>query len=102
MEEKSWREDISPELKEFLESLINSVHKYKPAYTKARNPSAAQLWCALADLSKQVSDLDMKFKILEKVLKDNTQKPSRIKEIPGKEERDNLMSIAGNPKKKNL
>ncbi len=101
MAEKSWRKDISPEIKEFLEALVENVHKHKPAYVKAKNPSAAQLWCALANLSKQVFDLNLKIKILEKVLKDNLQKPSHIKEVPEKEERESLISIAG-LKKKNL
>jgi len=101
MKNKSWRKEVSPEIKEFLESLVENVHKHKPAYVKSKNPSSAQLWCALAHLSKQVFDLNIKIKILEKVLKDNLQKPSHIKEIPSKEERNNFMSIAG-LKKKNL
>lgn len=102
MADSNWRKDISPEIKEFLEALVENVHKHKPAYVKAKNPSSAQLWCALANLSKQVFDLNLKLKILEKVLKDNLQKPSHIKEIPDKKERNNLMNIAANPKKKNL
>lgn len=101
MVEGNWRKDVSPEIKEFLEALVENVHKHKPAYVKSKNPSSAQLWCALAHLSKQVFDLNLKLKILEKVLKDNLQKPSHIKEIPDKKERDNLMSIAS-LKKKNL
>ncbi len=101
MTDSNWRKEISPEIKEFLEALVENVHKHKPAYIKAKNPSSAQLWCALANLSKQVFDLNLKLKILEKVLKDNLQKPPHIKEVPGKEERKNLMSIAS-LKKKNL
>ena len=101
MAEGNWRKEVSPEIKEFLEALVENVHKHKPAYVKSKNPSSAQLWCALAHLSKQVFDLNLKLKILEKVLKDNLQKPSHIKEIPDKKEKDNLMSIAG-LKKKNL
>jgi len=101
MAEGNWRKEVSPEIKEFLEALVENVHKHKPAYVKSKNPSSAQLWCALANLSKQVFDLNLKLKILEKVLKDNLQKPLHIQQVPDKEERKNLMSIAS-LKKKNL
>lgn len=102
MAEDNWRKDISPEIKAFLEALVEDAHKHKDVYMKSKNPSAAQIWCALASLSKQLFDLNLKLKLLEKVLKDNLEKPSHIKDVPDKKERDDLIRIAANPKKKNL
>lgn len=100
MAENNWRKNIDLSIKDYLEVLIEEVHKHKENYKKARNPSAAQLWCALAHLSKQVFDLNLKIRLLEKLLKDNLQKSSHIKDVPCKDERKDLMKIAANPKKK--
>ena len=100
MAKKNWRKDVDSSIKDYLEALVESVHHHKDSYKNAKNPPAAQLWCALAHMSKQVFDLNLKIKLLEKVLKDNMKKPPNIKDIPSKDERKGLMSIAANSKKK--
>ena len=99
MTKNNWRKDVDASIKDYLEAIIEEVHKHKDSYKNAKNPPAAQLWCALASLSKQVFDLNLKIKLLEKALKDNMEKPSHIKEVPSKDERKDLMSIAANSKK---
>ncbi len=101
MAKKNWREDVDLSLKDHLEILITNVHRYRNSYKRSKNPPVAQLWCALAGLSKQILELNLKIKLMEKALKDNIKKPSHIKDVPDKDERDNLMSIAANPKKNN-
>ena len=95
----NWRENIEPYIKDHLELIIEGVHKHKKSYKNSKNPSAAQLWCALAIMSKQIFDLNLKIKLLEKVVKENTKKPSNIKDVPNKDESEDLMKIAANPKK---
>lgn len=99
MAKDNWRQDVDSSLKDYLEALIEAVHNHKDSYKSAKNPPAAQLWCALAHLSKQVFDLNLKIKLLEKVLKDNMKGSSHIKDVPNKDERKDLMKIAANPKK---
>ena len=95
-----WRKNTDLSIKDHLEALIGEVYKHKRSYKGAKNPSAAQLWCALAVMSKKVFDLNLKIRLLEKVLKDNMKKPSSIKDVPDKDERKDLMKIAANPKKR--
>ena len=64
-----WRDSLDPVLKEHFNDLLKDVHKEKQAYADARNPTKAQLWCALAVLSKEVSDLRLQIKSLEKQIK---------------------------------
>lgn len=61
----SWRNKISPSLKPHLERQINESHKQKKAY---KNDSNAQLWCAIANLSKEVFDLKLRLTYLEKTI----------------------------------
>ncbi|MDP3728093.1 MAG: hypothetical protein Q8R18_01430 [bacterium] len=61
-----WRDKLDPVLKEHFNELVKKVHTEKKAYTSAKNISQAQLWCALAVLMKEVSDLELKIKSLEK------------------------------------
>ena len=98
MARNHWRKDIDPSVKDYLEIMIEEVHKHRGNYKRSKNPSAAQLWCALAEMSKQLFNMRMRIKVLERALKDSGEKPARIKAVPNKEERANLMKIAANPK----
>ena len=61
-----WREDLDPLLQEHLQELLKVVSKERQTYTQAKNVSHAQLWCALVLLTRQVSDLQLHVKRLEK------------------------------------
>jgi len=61
-----WRDTLDPILKEHFHDLITKVHAEKKAYTSAKNISHAQLWCALAVLAKEVSNLELHIKELKK------------------------------------
>ncbi|MDP3918816.1 MAG: hypothetical protein Q8Q35_02850 [Nanoarchaeota archaeon] len=61
-----WRDNLDSSIKEHFEDMINMVSKEKSAYKNAKNPTQAQLWCAIAILSKNISDLELKIKKLEK------------------------------------
>lgn len=65
-----WRKNIDLSIKDHLEAQINEAAKHRKAYGLAKKPANAQLWCAIANLSKQIFDLHLKLNYLERVLKD--------------------------------
>ena len=65
-----WRDKIDPALKEHLEAQIKESNLYRDAYSKAGNQANAQLWIAIAVLSKQVFNLNQKLKVFEDAIKD--------------------------------
>jgi len=66
---KSWRQKVDPSIKEHLEVQIAESAKHVNAYKEAPNPRNAQLWCAVANLSKQVAENSMRLKYLENAVK---------------------------------
>tara|TARA_Y100000310_G_scaffold339468_3_gene432187 strand:- start:1514 stop:1750 length:237 start_codon:yes stop_codon:yes gene_type:complete len=59
----NWRDKLDPGIREHFEDLVKDVAREKSAYHDSQK---AQLWVALAVLSKKVSDLELKIKQLEK------------------------------------
>ena len=71
-----WRENIDNSIRPYLEKLINQTFTFKEQYEKSSDKSKSQLWIALAIISKQIHELDLKLRYFEKILKDKkTQKP---------------------------
>jgi hypothetical protein len=80
----TWRDDVDPLLRDHLEIIISEAVKQRKAYRKAKKTANGQLWCAIAFLAKDnfeleqenkmlqksVSDLNLKYKVLEKMLKE--------------------------------
>ena len=64
-----WRDKLDPILKEHFNDLLKKVHPEKKAYTSAKDICTAQLWTAIAVLVKEVSDLQLEVKYLEKQVK---------------------------------
>ena len=62
------------DLRDHLEMQIVKSSKQKKAYRKSKNPSNAQLWCAIANLSKQVFNMNLKIGYLEKKLQKLSEK----------------------------
>jgi len=65
-----WRDKVDPALREHLEAQIKESNMYKEAYEKASNQGNAQLWVAIAVLSKQVFNLNQKLRVVEDAIKD--------------------------------
>jgi len=61
-----WQDKLDPTIKEHFDDLLKKVVKEKSAYSNANNPSKAQLWSALAVLTKEVSDLRLEVQRLQK------------------------------------
>jgi predicted ATP-dependent endonuclease of OLD family len=70
----SWRENVDPIIKSYLELQVKDTQQFKGAYSKAKEPSKAQLWIAIANLSKHIFSLEMKIKYLEKTLQEIAMK----------------------------
>ena len=70
----SWRDKIDPSIKSHLELQIRETTRHKPAYSLAKDKAVSQLWCAIANLSKQNFDLNLKIKFLENALRELSQK----------------------------
>jgi len=74
----TWRNKIDPSLKPHLEKQILEATKQKKAYKKAKDKATAQLWCAIANLSKQIFDLNLELDYLEKTTqKKKKRKPNK-------------------------
>jgi len=70
----SWRENVDPLIKEHLEAQIRETTKYQTTYMQSANPQNAQLWVAIANLSKQIFNINLKIKYMEKLIKDVLEK----------------------------
>lgn len=71
----NWKEKIDPIVKTHLDKQIGESLKHKQAYSNANNPAHAQLWTALANISKEIFEINLKLNYLEKIIKkDKTYK----------------------------
>ncbi|MBL7147481.1 MAG: hypothetical protein ISS82_01510 [Nanoarchaeota archaeon] len=77
---KSWREKVDPIIKNHLEAQIKETLQHKDAYNQSKDKGKAQLWVAVANLSKQIINLELKIKYIENVLKDMILKLNELKE----------------------
>lgn len=66
---KTWRQKVDPSIKDHLEVQIAEAAKHINAYKEAPDPKNAQLWCAIANLSKQIAESSMRMKYLENAVK---------------------------------
>ena len=64
-----WRLSLEPSVRAHLEKQISDTGKYKDSYFQAKDPSKAQLWCAVTNLSMQVFDLNVRLHYLEDMIK---------------------------------
>jgi hypothetical protein len=76
---KSWRVLVDKSIRGHLEREVNESSKHKKAYKHSRDPSSAQLWCAIGNLSKQVFDVNLKLNYLESALRDIAVKKTASK-----------------------
>lgn len=77
---RDWRKNVDPLIREHLESQIKATMNYKKAYENADNKGTAQLWIAIANLSKQTFNTSMKINYIEDLMKDVIKKIDELKE----------------------
>ncbi len=78
----NWREKIDPTIKMHLEKQIAESVKDRRAYESAPTPGNAQLWVAIANLSKDMFNLNLKLKSLEGALKQANLEKRGSKKTP--------------------
>lgn len=61
-----WIEKVNPKIKEHLELRIKQTRENKEAMLESSNPKEVQLWCAIANLSRELEENKVKIKSLEK------------------------------------
>lgn len=80
----AWRNNVDPIIKSHLERQIAESVKHKNAFNESNNPAKAQLWVAIANLSKEIFDINLKLNYLEKALKQIAPKSALKKPKPKK------------------
>jgi len=66
-----WRSKVSPKLRKYLNKEVRASLQEVKAIKTAKKKSNAQLWCAIAHLSKQIDELNNKLLKLEAKKKNN-------------------------------
>jgi hypothetical protein len=70
----SWRKNLNRGIRPYVEKLVRESFLYKYEYRAASDEGKAQLWVALALISKQLDQIESKLKLFEGVLKDISPK----------------------------
>jgi hypothetical protein len=91
-----WRKKVNKSLRPYLEKFIAETHFHKKSFNLAKDPGKAQIWIAIALLSKQIYNLEVKLNYLEKALKDLSQVKESEKFI---QEIENQVKSKGKEKK---
>ena len=75
-----WKKDLDSNLRKHLEFQIAEANKNSKSFKKAKEPSKAQLWVAVGNLSKLISSLNLRIKELEKNLleKDSAKRKKKV------------------------
>src|SRR3989344_3432443 len=98
-----WRKNVDPIIKDYLDLQVKEAAKFRSAYSKAKNQANAQLWIAIANMTKHMFNLELKIKYLEgtirdlneRLLKTTEKKPEDVLKELEKEVKENKI-----PKKK--
>lgn len=68
-EEKDWKEFLCEDIKVYMAELIEEAKKNRCAYMQADDVKVAQLWCALAEVSKRLKGVEAKLDKIESAIK---------------------------------
>ncbi len=70
----NWRYFVEDSVRKHLELQILEANKHSEAYNNSQSPSNAQLWVAIANLSKDIYETNLRIKFLEKAVSDLVNK----------------------------
>lgn len=77
----SWRKNLNKGIRPYVEQLVRESFLYKYEYRTASDEGKAQLWVALALISKQLDQIESKLKLFEGVLKEiSPKKTAKLEE----------------------
>tara|TARA_Y100000034_G_scaffold131124_1_gene191190 strand:- start:526 stop:909 length:384 start_codon:yes stop_codon:yes gene_type:complete len=66
----AWRKNVDPIIKEYLDIQVKETNKFREAFSKSKRPANAQLWIAVANMTKHLFSLELKIKYLEGAIRD--------------------------------
>jgi hypothetical protein len=88
----NWRNQIDPVIKDHVERRIAQAAENREALLQSGNPREAQLWCALGNLSKELTENKIKLKYIEKILADTLmEKKKKSRSKKAQKEIDDLV-----------
>lgn len=74
---RKWKEKMHYSIKTQLNELIKRSRSHEEIYKSASNPTAAQIWCALAELATDMKFLELRLKRIEKMLEQPREEISK-------------------------
>ncbi len=87
-----WRNELDPMIKDHVEARIKqSAENNRDALLEAKHPREAQLWAAIGYLSKELAEMSLKLKYMEKALADTLK--SKKKKTRSKKEQKEIDDI---------
>ena len=87
----NWRNEIDPVIRNHVEARIKQSAEDREALLEAKKPREAQLWITLGHLSKEMSDMNLRLKFLEKALTETLK--SKKKKTRSKKEQKEIDDI---------
>ncbi len=72
--QNNWRSKLDGITRKHLELQLREAYKYNKAYNLSKNSSNAQIWVAVANLSRQIFEMNLRMNVLERALKDTIDK----------------------------
>jgi hypothetical protein len=67
--QRKWKEKVHQSIRPQLNEIVKRTRAHEEIYKSASNPTAAQIWCALAELATDVKFLEIRLKRIEEALK---------------------------------
>ena len=66
----NWKDKIDLSLKDHLERQLRETHENKEAILSSKDPKITQLWIAIANLSREIFEITLRLKYLERAMRD--------------------------------
>lgn len=74
---RKWKEKMHHFIKAQLNEMIKRSRSHEEIYKSASNPTAAQIWCAIAEIATDVKFLELRLKRIEESLKQPREEISK-------------------------
>ena len=74
----NWRNKIDPFLRTHLEAQIRDSSRYRRAYKESKDPGKAQMWVAIANLSRQLFNVSVKLNYMERLFQDMNDSKNKV------------------------
>lgn len=81
----NWRARIDPFLRTHLEVQVRESIRHRKAYKDSKDPGKAQLWVAIANMSRQLFNVSVKLNYLERLFQEElSNNKSNVKKVKKK------------------